>query len=176
MRTSAVTSVWYVSTDFQTWHRKELLVWTNYWSLQFSFNSRSIFLFQSPLIVWWSSPMIQNKCCISIQIRVFFICILKQLNWQRTNHNQSLYSLSKLQSAGQYAGCAAFIKRSHTSWKIRSPFRPHWCANEPQHKIKFGGEWNVKQKMTSSVKLQHEPSEKTLRVPRKWGEKESGKR
>lgn len=98
----------------RSWQKEELIVWTSNWWLQFSFNSRSIFFFQSQLMAWGSSPVIKDKCCISIQISVFFICILNQLNWQRTNPNQSLHSLSKLQSAIQYEGPTAFIKRSVT--------------------------------------------------------------
>lgn len=107
--------------------------------------------------------LIKNKCCINIKISVFFIYILNQLNWQWTNFDQSLYSLSRLQSAKQYHWLRCFYQaKCHTSQKITCPpFRPHWCENKPQSKMQFGGEQNVKQKMTSWACMQHEPWEKT---------------
>lgn len=62
-------------------------------------------------------------------------------------------------------------EKCHTSLKITSP---HLDLTDTQTNRSAkcnsgGGERNVKQRMRSSACLQHEPSEKTLRVQRKMG-------
>lgn len=102
------------------------------------FNSvwRSIFFFQSQLMAWWSSSMINNKCWFSTQISVFFICFW--INWidseltptRAYTHYPNFKVLYNMQAA-------LLLSRevSHFLKNYMFTFGPHWCANEPQSKM-----------------------------------------
>lgn len=113
-----------------------------------------------------SLPMIKNKCCI---ISVFFICILNPLNWQRTNPQPELILIIQTSKRCRKRGPLCFYQAEcHTSRKVTRP-RLDLIDVQTNHRAKCNlkERRNVKQKMTSSARMQHEPWEKTLRVQEK---------